>query len=212
MGRSVALQAYLCGFIVISWHCITYSVGLNALTLAYKFVYEPLTNVTNLNRFFFISSQLGCYYIFLICLYILQSDTYMKILNVGEDVIFGPSVPNFTDQHKEVKWFYNYSNLIMYWNQTYLIYNGTNARHDSRPYKVRICNVKLENTGNYTIQITDWNKRENQTYDYMLLVTNRTLRDSSTVAQQMSLSSSLHSCNCYIYFMVIIEYLYLTQS
>nr|AYF58476.1 glycoprotein vIgFam2 [Elephant endotheliotropic herpesvirus 1B] len=213
MGRFAALQAYLCGFIVISWHCITYSVCLNALTLAYKFVYEPLTNVTNLNRFFFfISSQLGCY-ILLIYFHTLEGDSCIERVHVGGSVIFGPNVPNFTDQHNEVTWFYNHFKLIMYWNKTYLIYNGTNAKHDSRPYKVNIGNVKLEDAGNYTIQITDWNKRENQTYDYMLLVTNRTLRDSPTVAQQMSLSSSLQSCNCYMYFVAIaIEYLYLTTQ
>nr|AYF58557.1 glycoprotein vIgFam2 [Elephant endotheliotropic herpesvirus 1A] len=210
MGQSAALQAHLYGFMVISRHLNAYPVDLKVLSLVHTFVNESLMNVTNSNRFF-LFSQLGCY-ILLIYFHTLQGNSCIERVHVGGSVIFGPNVPNFTDQHNEVRWFYNYFKLIMYWNKTYLIYNGTNAKHDSRPYKVHIGNVKPEDAGNYTIQITDWNKRENKTYDYMLLVTNRTLRDSPTVAQQMSLSSSLHSCNCYIYFMVIIEYLYLTQS
>nr|AYF58527.1 glycoprotein E68-E52 [Elephant endotheliotropic herpesvirus 1A] len=146
--------------------------------------------------------QLGCY-IFLVLVHILGCDTCTETVLVGGSVVFGPLGIH---KYDEVRWLHNQS-LIMYQNKTSVIYKGTNATQDSRPYRISIARARVEDAGNYTIEI---NSNENQTYYCVLSVINSALGHASTQVYLISLCTSLASYNPCVYFVVIIQYLYLT--
>nr|AYF58510.1 glycoprotein vIgFam10 [Elephant endotheliotropic herpesvirus 1A] len=146
-------------------------------------------------------------YVLLICGCTTQFKVFEKRVNLGQDILFGLL---WTDNYTEVKWIYNHADLIIYWNSTDIIYNGTRTKLSNlSPVILNVSNAHIEDAGNYTLKTT-LNVGRSSTYEFLLIVNNTlTVTNSTFVAAHSKCSDVYRDYIFYIiyamFFVFIIE-------